>query len=126
MGTSEVGWVLSIYTIGVLCVRPFSGYLVDCFSRKALYLFAFTIFAGLFVGYWLTLQSKIVHLWKEKVLHAVWPGQSCVPLFFLWLRVLTIWTSHACRTVYCLPQKFRMPGLLLQPPEQPSRARLFP
>ena len=32
MGTSEVGWVLSIYTIGVLCVRPFSGYLVDCFS----------------------------------------------------------------------------------------------
>ena len=55
MGTSEVGWVLSIYTIGVLCVRPFSGYLVDCFSRKALYLFAFTIFAGLFVGYWFAL-----------------------------------------------------------------------
>ena len=52
ISTSEVGLVLSSYTIGVLCVRPFSGYLVDCFSRKALYLFAFTLFACFFVGYW--------------------------------------------------------------------------
>ena len=34
ISTSEVGMVLSSYTIGLLCVRPFSGYLVDCFSRK--------------------------------------------------------------------------------------------
>lgn len=54
-GTSEAGMVLSAYTIGLLCVRPFSGYLVDCFSRKSLYLFAFTVFAGLFVGYWFAL-----------------------------------------------------------------------
>ena len=27
-------------------------YLVDCFSRKPLYVFAFTIFACLFAGYW--------------------------------------------------------------------------
>ena len=33
-------------------MRPFSGYLVDCFSRKPLYVFAFTIFACLFAGYW--------------------------------------------------------------------------
>ena len=32
ISTSEVGMVLSSYTIGLLCVRPFSGYLVDCFS----------------------------------------------------------------------------------------------
>lgn len=49
--TSKVGVVLSSYTIGLLCVRPFSGYLVDCFSRKSLYLFAFAIFAALFAGY---------------------------------------------------------------------------
>lgn len=49
--TSEVGIVLSSYTIGLLCVRPFSGYLVDCFSRKPLYLGAFTLFAALFTGY---------------------------------------------------------------------------
>ena len=47
ISTSEVGMVLSSYTIGLLCVRPFSGYLVDCFSRKPLYVFAFTIFACL-------------------------------------------------------------------------------
>ena len=52
ISTSEVGIVLSSYTIGLLCVRPFSGYLVDCFSRKPLYVFAFTIFACLFAGYW--------------------------------------------------------------------------
>ena len=48
---SEVGVALSSYSIGLLCVRPFSGYLVDCFSRKPLYLFAFTVFACMFTGY---------------------------------------------------------------------------
>lgn len=52
VGPSEVGMALSSYTIGLMCVRPFSGYLVDCFSRKSLYLFAFIVFAGLFAGYW--------------------------------------------------------------------------
>lgn len=49
--TSNVGIALSSYTIGLLCVRPFSGYLVDCFSRKPLYLFAFIAFATMFLGY---------------------------------------------------------------------------
>lgn len=49
--TSEVGMALSSYSIGLLCVRPFSGYLVDCFSRKPLYLFAFMVFACMFTGY---------------------------------------------------------------------------
>lgn len=48
---SEVGVALSSYSIGLLCVRPFSGYLVDCFSRKPLYLFAFAVFALMFTGY---------------------------------------------------------------------------
>jgi MFS family permease len=50
--TANVGIALSSYTIGMLCVRPFSGYLVDCFSRKTLYLFAFAFFALLFAGYY--------------------------------------------------------------------------
>lgn len=48
---SDVGIALSSYSIGLLCVRPFSGYLVDCFSRKPLYLFAFAVFACMFTGY---------------------------------------------------------------------------
>lgn len=51
VGSSEIGMAMSSYTIGLMCVRPFSGYLVDCFSRKPLYLFAFMAFAGLFAGY---------------------------------------------------------------------------
>ncbi len=51
ISTSNVGIALSSYTIGLLCVRPFSGYLVDCFSRKPLYLFAFIVFATMFLGY---------------------------------------------------------------------------
>jgi len=49
--SSKVGLALSSYTIGLLCVRPFSGYLVDSFSRKPLYLFAFLMFSLLFIGY---------------------------------------------------------------------------
>lgn len=49
--TSLVGMALSSYTIGVLCVRPFSGYIVDSVSRKPLYLFAFSAFALMFGGY---------------------------------------------------------------------------
>ena len=41
---SRVGMVLSSYTIGLLCVRPLSGYIVDCFSRKRLYLLSFAAF----------------------------------------------------------------------------------
>ena len=51
LGEESVGLVLSMYTVGLLCVRPFSGFLVDCFSRKPLYMFAFTMFALLFGGY---------------------------------------------------------------------------
>ena len=47
----KCGDALSSYTIGLLCVRPFSGFLVDCFSRKPLYLFAFFVFAFMFGGY---------------------------------------------------------------------------
>ncbi|MDO4756343.1 MAG: MFS transporter [Parabacteroides sp.] len=51
ISTTDVGIVLSSYSIGLFCVRPFSGFLVDCFSRKPLYLFAFLVFAFMFVGY---------------------------------------------------------------------------
>lgn len=49
--SSWVGVVLASYTIGVLSVRPFSGYLVDSVSRKPLYLIAFTLFTLMFAGY---------------------------------------------------------------------------
>ena len=46
-----IGIVLSIYTVSSLCIRPFSGFLLDTFARKPLYLFAYFIFTLIFAGY---------------------------------------------------------------------------
>ncbi len=43
-GNSTIGIVLSCYTVAALCIRPFSGYLLDTFARKPLYLLAYFIF----------------------------------------------------------------------------------
>ena len=51
MTEGTIGLILSAYTLGLLFVRPLSGYLVDCFSRKLLYLWAFAAFALMFAGY---------------------------------------------------------------------------
>ena len=50
---STIGIVLSCYTIAALCIRPFSGYLLDTFARKPLYLFAYFVFMLIFAGYML-------------------------------------------------------------------------
>ena len=41
---TSIGAILSCYTIAALCMRPFSGYLLDTFSRKPLYLLAYFFF----------------------------------------------------------------------------------
>ena len=40
-----IGIILSCYTIAALCIRPFSGYLLDTFARKPLYLLAYFLFS---------------------------------------------------------------------------------
>ena len=50
-GESQAGIVLSLYTIAALVIRPFSGYLVDAFSRKPLYLVCYGFFCIIFAGY---------------------------------------------------------------------------
>ncbi len=46
-----IGLVLSGYTLTALLIRPFSGYLVDCFPRRKVLLISFFIFFVLFLGY---------------------------------------------------------------------------
>ena len=48
---SHVGIVLSSYVLAMLFTRPFSGYLVDVFPRKALYLIGLSIFVSIYSGY---------------------------------------------------------------------------
>lgn len=46
-----IGLVLSGYTITALLFRPFSGYVVDAFPRKAVLMISFGAFAIFFAGY---------------------------------------------------------------------------
>lgn len=48
---ATIGAVLSCYTLAALCIRPFSGFLLDTFARKPLYLMAYFIFTAIFGGY---------------------------------------------------------------------------
>lgn len=50
-GKTAVGIILSIYTVSVLLIRPFSGFLADTFARKPLFLMAYFAFASIFIGY---------------------------------------------------------------------------
>ena len=52
-GNAAIGVILSCYTIASLCIRPFSGYLLDTLSRNPLYLIAYFIFISIFAGYML-------------------------------------------------------------------------
>ncbi|WP_071146020.1 MFS transporter [Bacteroides ihuae] len=64
---AEIGLILSCYTIAALCIRPFSGYLLDTLARKPLYLIAYFIFVTIFTGYILAgilslfVMLRIVH-----------------------------------------------------------------
>lgn len=51
VGESAIGAILACYTISALMVRPFSGYLLDSFARKPLYIIAYALFTSLFLGY---------------------------------------------------------------------------
>lgn len=53
VSNATIGIVLSCYTIAALCIRPFSGYFLDTFARKPLYIMAYFIFTTVFAGYML-------------------------------------------------------------------------
>ncbi|MCM1291878.1 MAG: MFS transporter [Prevotella sp.] len=46
-----IGIVLSGYVVATLLVRPFSGFLVDCFDRKKVWIICFFFFFICFAGY---------------------------------------------------------------------------
>ncbi len=73
---SSTGVVLSLYTIAALLIRPLSGFLVDKFSRKPLYLLCYSLFTIVFAGYALT---QIITLFVIlRILHGVGFGLSTV------------------------------------------------
>lgn len=64
---ATIGFILSCYTIAALCILPFSGYLLDTFPRRSIYLAAYFVFVAVFGGYILAtglvlfIALRIVH-----------------------------------------------------------------
>ena len=48
---SQVGFVVAAYTIASVLIRPFSGFTLDKFSRREVFLVALIIYSFLFAGY---------------------------------------------------------------------------
>jgi len=66
---SEIGVVLALYTVAALAVRPFSGFLLDMFNRKPVYVLAYAVFILFFVGY--PLVQSILLFALLRVLHGL-------------------------------------------------------
>jgi MFS family permease len=73
---TKTGIVLSSYTIALLFVRPFSGYIVDLYSRKRVLLISFICYVSIFFGYfWAT---TIMMLIAVRFLHGIMWGMCSV------------------------------------------------
>lgn len=49
--TAVIGTILCCYTVSCLCVRPFSGFLMDRFPRKPIYILCYIVCVSMFLGY---------------------------------------------------------------------------
>lgn len=66
---SRVGWVVAIYTLAALLIRPFSGYAVDHYGRKYILLVSLAMFA-LLLGFHL-LAGTLIQLLIVRFLHGL-------------------------------------------------------
>lgn len=75
-GNSTIGIILSCYTVAALCIRPFSGYFLDSFARKPLYLLAYFVFMTMFAGYIIAGSLTLFILFR--IIHGVSFGMVTV------------------------------------------------
>lgn len=67
--SDRIGLVLACYTIAALAIRPFSGFVLDMFQRKPIYLTAYAGFVALFIGY--PLAQSLVLFALLRMLHGL-------------------------------------------------------
>lgn len=73
---SKTGIVLASYAIALMFVRPFSGFIVDLYSRKKILLIAFSCYVLIFFGYfWATTVLLFVLV---RFMHGITWGLSTV------------------------------------------------
>lgn len=75
-GKAMIGFVLSGYTLTALIVRPFSGFIVDSFSRKKVLLICYFLFALFFAGYFIT--GSLILFAAIRTLHGAPFGSATV------------------------------------------------
>lgn len=73
---SKIGIVLSSYVLALLFIRPFSGYIVDVFPRKMIYLIGLFCFMAVFSGYLLATTVGLFVLFR--FLHGMFWGITSV------------------------------------------------
>lgn len=73
---SKVGVVMSTYSLAMLMIRPFSGYIVDVFDRKKVFLLSLSLFVLSVFGYlW---ASTVALLMLVRFIHGLFWGMSTV------------------------------------------------
>lgn len=73
---SKTGIVLASYAIALMFVRPFSGYIVDLYSRKKILMLTFSCYVLIFLGYfWATTVLLFIIV---RFLHGITWGLSTV------------------------------------------------
>ncbi len=73
---TKTGIVLASYAIAILLIRPFSGYMVDLYSRKKILLISFACYVFIFFGYFWATTIMIFVL--VRFLHGITWGLSTV------------------------------------------------
>ncbi len=73
---TKTGIVLASYAIAILIIRPFSGYIVDLYSRKKVLLISFICYVAIFSGYFWATTILIFVL--VRFLHGITWGLSTV------------------------------------------------
>ena len=66
---AKMSTILSSYVLSALFIRILSGYLVDNFSRKKIYLISFIVFVSLIFGY--TIATSIFLLFVLRIFHGL-------------------------------------------------------
>jgi MFS family permease len=73
---SKIGIILSSYAFALLLIRPFSGFLVDLYPRKILYLIGITCFMAIFFGYYFAVTVSFFIILR--FVHGLFWGLSSV------------------------------------------------
>jgi MFS family permease len=73
---TQVGFVIAVYTIASVTVRPFSGFALDRFGRKAILFISFFLYAFFYVGYLISFGLAAILLLR--LVHGITWGAATI------------------------------------------------